>query len=799
MKVSDSKIEVCLHCQTTITHTRIENENQKVFCCDGCLQVFNILSDEQNGLYYQLCDLQDTKPPQAKASKNYLEFLKELKTEANLLDKGKWTESIHTVTLTSPEMHCSACTWLIEKVLTGKVGVINFEVHFIEGSLKLSYDSTQAKLSDLLFDISKYGYTFSFQKKSEGRVKGNHSLFMRMAVSSAIFSNVMIFSIANYFGYYTGILNEWSEYFTLISLILNIPIVTWCAYPFYKRAYQALTLKILHMDLLVSLGVLLNFGLSTYFFFIGREGFFDGLAGIVFFLLIGRWAVQRFENSLLPDQNWFENLFPQQLREKKEDSIFWHSPEDITKKMELLIQPGEYIPVESKLTTPIGNFDPSFLTGETHSIHLIKNQKVPAGYKCIQQPILVETQQTWVDSSIEKIRQQWDVLQSEKSNKPRGEKIVPYFISAILILCTALLFIQGPSDWLGTLETIGVVFILSCPCALALSKPLSMGLAMNRARKAGYLVRHEEVIEKLASIQTLLLDKTGTLTFTEKKITHWNDSLPSDFENDFVKKLLVTLCSCSDHPISRSINKELEDFMISDFFIQFTNEVIGKGIEGTLRHKDSTYTVQFYKSKSKDWNNDFFIDGMLVVQIRFNDEIRPSVKSSFNELTNSGYQVEVLSGDSQSRVDEFCKSANIESGIGDLLPHEKENRLQTHKRKGSVLAFGDGLNDTLLISSADVGVLARGGLQSLASGVDIISLREDLESFPYLFNLGKKAHLAQNISYSVSLVYNAAVIAIALTGFIAPIAAAIAMPLSSFTVCLTVWIVLRPWKNRKNL
>jgi Cu+-exporting ATPase len=787
----------CDHCEDLITHSHIV-WNKYNFCCDGCSQVFQILHQENDSTFYDLCEISNTTPPKATTSKSYADFLEELTTESNVKSIGKWEGQIHDITLFSEEMHCSACSWLIEKSLYQQKGIKSFQVHFVEGSLHLKYDASLINLANILKELSKYGYSFKPEnQKNIKRVDDN--LLIRIAISGAVFSNVMIFSIANYFGVYQGILAKWEVYFNIISFILNIPVVLYCAYPFFKKAYLGLTQKVLHMDLPISIGIIINFVLSTLSIMRGGNLFFDGLAGIIFFLLSGRWVVNHFEHKLLPDPNWFNNIFAQQIRKLDsplDKNPFWIQPSEIETENTLLIKSGEFIPVNSILLSDEALLDPQLMTGESQYLAIVKGEPIKAGLQVLDKDIMIQSKENWNDSALSKMKEQWNQLNLYQNEKSTAEKIVPWFTASLFVFAI-ILFIHSPTLFKG-LEDVGVLFIISCPCALALSRPLNLGMALNRAREAGFLIKSDQVILELSKIDTILFDKTGTLTSSRKQISHWEgDPLKSN-----LKSCLYQLCHGSTHPVAQSIAREFSEF--TDGKIISRQEIMHWGIQGVIELEGQEFKFAFGSAKNTpseldtleqqqidSFQNVIWLNNQPLAFLNFSDEIQPGVAEALDHLKEIDIQTVIVSGDSSTRVEAFSKKVKEIKAYGDLSPMQKLEHLKEFQKDHKVLSVGDGLNDTLLLQQSDLSILAHGGFQALSNGVDIIGLKSDWSYLPYLLNLSQVSNKAIKLSYLISLIYNGLALYFAFQGVLAPMVAAIAMPLSSLSVCLVSIILFR--------
>jgi cation transport ATPase len=806
----------CDHCGLELTHTIIHNTKGEQFCCHGCLQVREILSGGEGEVYYGLLDAENKKAPRAKIKSSYREFLKTLEDPEQIKQQGRWNGDVHTVELISDAIQCSACGWLLEHRLAKTEGITDFYADFIHGQVRFSYDSKQVQLVEVLRALAALGYPLKFRDYENAEPVIDKALLIRLAISGAVFSNVMIFSLSLYFGVFTGIDPKLAAYFNWLSFALNLPVVTWCALPFYRKAWGGLKAGVLHMDLPVSVGIILAYGLSTYKIMQGGHSFLDSVSGLVFFLLIGRWIVQRFEQSLVPDPGWFDNMLPSRVQVRTESGIEIKAVEKLRKGDEILVEAGTLVPADSILLGGSAAFDTSLFSGESRSREFSPGSLISAGYKVLREHALLKVEKMYADSAVSKLRDQWVTLNSEKDRSSKGEKIVPRFIAVVLSLA-GLAFYLGLKQGLEiAIENAAVVLILSCPCALALSRPLSMGVAMSRARQLGFLIRSATVIEKLQKVQTVFLDKTGTLTLTERRLQKWTwlQQQISGLDHETMLGLLHKLSGLSLHPVSQTLNEELEDRYLRDARVQSFKEHPHFGIEAVIEWKNQAYSVLLantwaIKNKSApteiDINYDnqnlkdlpesgscMMINGQIAAAFIFEDEVRPTVKSLPNDLKKIGVDSVLLSGDSLVAVQKFRETLSFREWHGNLSPEQKLEIVKQEQAKGkAVIAMGDGVNDALMLSVAEVGILLQGGASNLAECSDILYSGNHPGNLPDLIRLSRGCARSEQLSYFVSLSYNITVLTLAFSGYIPPLVAAIAMPLSSISVGLIALITVR--------
>lgn len=269
------------------------------------------------------------------------------------------------------------------------------------------------------------------------------------------------------------------------------------------------------------------------------------------------------------------------------------------------------------------------------------------------------------------------------------------------------------------------------------------------------------------------------------------------------KSALAGLCQNSIHPVALSTFRELENS--GPISIDNRVEHLHWGLSGCFINEGKEVEIHFGRvlqnendfpegldlervpEAAYEMQNALWIDKKFRAALSYTDEVRPGVSQSLAELLDKGIKVQLLSGDRQDRVDQFLKTAPDDvEGLGDLTPQGKLEHLQNYQKKETVLAVGDGLNDSLLLNHADLGMLAEGGFRALSTGVDILAIKPDWKGFGRLFDLANRSKRSIRLSYITSLIYNGLALYFAFVGHLAPLIAAIAMPISSLSVCLVV-------------
>ena len=816
----------CSHCHEILTHTRIEGSDDTLFCCEGCFKVYQLLHGEGMEFYYQLLEMENTSAPQALYKESYQQYLLRLENAEELKEIGSWKNNIHAVDLESSDLHCAACGWLLEKVIPKIKGVKSFEIDFVRGFLHLEYDSSQTQLKLILQHLAQMGYAFMVESREALHAVIPRSLMLKLGVAGGVFANQMLFSIGMYFGSFQGMSQEHLNYFNWASFILSIPVVLWCALPFYQKAISGLKARTAHIDLPISLGIMIAFNVSIWQILEGKHGFFDGVSGLVFFLLIGRLVTQRFEHHLSADPRWFTRILPQKVlklmgytEEGKASADLkgeWSELENLQIGDVYSVAPSEYISTESILESHEALLDTQLMTGESQTKKLNRGAVLKAGYRNLKESIRVRVTQKYSDSELYALQQQWNQLSQERKSHSIGEKIVPYFTPTVLLVALITFLSQKYFFGLTNLDALYracVVLIISCPCALALSRPFSLGMAFKKAKEAGFLLRSERALEKISECDSVFLDKTGTLTFHEQSVESWlwvGDVQKSTQKQKKWRMVIRALCQNSLHPVALTLLDHLEKTEL-EVEVDQIEESAGVGLRGVLRGEDQgaqieLISVSAYKKRltqlasseiplntlKNEPKNVLLLNQQVLCWIWLRESIRPEIIDLIQDFKRQKKQVVLVSGDSNIRVKNFAEAVGIDFFYGEQSPDQKLSVLKEWKSKGSkLLAVGDGINDSLMLAESHASVLVIGGAQSMASGVDVLFVGKSLVALSQLFQLAARAEKSISRCYKLSILYNILALGVAFSGVLPPLAAAIAMPLSSLSVGFVSWLTVR--------
>lgn len=805
------------------------------FCCEGCRVVHGILAADSDGLYYDLLDQSGAKAPRAGLSPDYRRYLEGLKDPETLRRIGRWEGGSHSLTLECPDMQCAACGWLMERVLGQTPGVLDYNVDFVHGEMHVRYDAGKTLLPAVLESVGRYGYAFKPKTGSAVRPALERAAWMRLAVAAACFMNAMAFAFGPYLGFSRGMSGEWAQALGVWGFVSALPAVFYSAFPFYQGAWRSLKGRVFTIDVTVTIGIVLAFVVSLASTLAGTAGpdhfnYSDTLAGLIFFLLLGRYAVRRFEGGLMLRGRWHEALSPDAVNVVDADGAMrWTPLEQVAADDVVEVAVGEYLPVDGVVETGSGEVDTAFLTGEERPRAFAPGDFLFAGYRHLGArgaardggvPLRVRVVNPHQRTRAASLREALESLIAHKRVRNiRRERVALGFTLTVAASALAALALHWGKGWQAALVTAAAVFIVSCSCALALAVPVSRGVGLLRAHRLGFHFRDQEMLERLAEVRAVLFDKTGTLTFTRRLLSDWTwtPTVPEE-AREAVLDAAGALTGMSAHPVSVAIHAALARANNRGRITGF-REIPHFGIQGRWtspggrahdvclcrygaweRAGEAFAEVGLQipgadslamQAPEASTSSCLFVDGRLAALIDLGEEVKPGARDLLRGLEREGVAVKLLSGDQPARVAGFAARSGFAEYAGGLTPEEKQSEARAfQQRHGAALAVGDGFNDSLLFGEAAVSLAVQGAAGPVAAGADAFMTSSDPSAILSLLRVARGTRRSMRNTYIVSGVYNAGAIALAVAGYVTPLAAAILMPIASLSLCLTAWMTI---------
>lgn len=773
--------ENCFHCGQPIDKERI-NFDSKAFCCNGCKSVYEILNLNNLGNFYELNKNSGIRPDENSTQFDYLDT-PEIFDRITDFSEGNTT----LVTFKIPVIHCSSCIWLLESLNTLNPNIKFSQVHFTKKTLQISFNHNELKLSELAKFLTHLGYKPVISLETADKVEHqlDKSLLIKLAVAGFAFGNGMFFSYPEYAMDIFGATDFWMEkykhLFRFIMFLLATPVVFYSASDYFKSALYGLRNKIVNIDIPIVLGILVLYGRSIYEVLTDYgPGYFDTLCGLLFFMLLGKTFQKRTYNALSYDRD-YKSFYPIAVTklnsEGKQENILLS---ELKVGDRIMVRNQEIIPVDAVLISGNGNIDNSFITGESVTITKNPGDKIFAGGKQIGSILELEVIKN-VDQSY--LTQLWnkEVFKKQETGLDTLTNTISKYFTLVILSITIIAGIYWSTVDFGRMfQVVSAILIIACPCALALSAPFTLGHIMRILGRNKFYVKDTLTIEKLAKTDTLVFDKTGTITHAKKSNIQYEGTEIQDFDLRNIKSLLKN----SNHPLSKSLYEfiSVED----DYFpVEHFEDTPGKGYTAVVRgHHYKIGSASFNQQVSKNLETAVYVgrDDVFLGKFIFKNEYRKNLSSLFQKL--KAYKIHILSGDNASEKEQLEKLIPRFDGMAfNQAPESKLSYIKELQDAGSkVVMLGDGLNDAGALKQSNVGIAIADDTNAFTPSSDVIMNGEKLVELDKYLHLCQDAMTIVKLTFLISFMYNIVGVSVAVLGLMSPLFAAILMPISSITV-----------------
>lgn len=777
---SGSKM-ICYHCGDECPDDSI-SLNEKIFCCNGCKTVYEILNQHNLCNYYSI-DQNPGITRKYQVKRNY-EFLNDPDLKQKMTDFSDG--QISRTTLTIPQMHCSSCIWILENLFKLNPGIISSEVNFLQKKVFVTFRESKTNLKEVVELLDSLGYEplLNLEEKEEEKVKaGNKSLYYKIGIAGFCFGNIMLLSFPEYLSIGTEELPEMKRIFAYLNIILSLPVFFYSSTDYFISAWKGLKKRIVNIDVPIALGILVLFIRSLIdILFLQGAGYLDSLSGLVFFLLIGKLFQNKTYETLNFERN-YKSYFPVAVTIRKDNSETSIPVEKLEVGNRIIIRNNELIPADSILLKGNANIDYSFVTGESIPVERINGEMIFAGGRQAGGIIELETVK---EVSQSYLTQLWNSSAFSKKDESRivslANAISKYFTFIVLVIAAAGAIYWLPEDITLAFNAFTAVLIVACPCALALSTPFTLGNTLRIFGRNKFYLKNTHVIEKLAGINHIVFDKTGTITENNAAEVEFHGGSLSSNEKSLVRSAVRN----SSHPLSRAIYDYLQDNPSKN--VESFNEISGEGIvaliDGNEVKAGSEHFVLGFKS-SRDESTRVYISvnnkpsGYFSISNRYRGGLKELVSS-----LETDYEFSLLSGDNESEklklLDFFTDEKELHFRQS---PHGKLKYITELQRQGKkVLMVGDGLNDAGALKQSDVGISISDNINNFSPACDGILDSNSFKRLADIILFSKKSNKVIIASFILSFIYNIIGLSFAVTGTLSPIIAAILMPVSSISV-----------------
>ena len=803
-----SKIK-CNHCHLEFEDNIMIKDNDLNFCCKGCQGVYHILKSDGLDSFYVKLGNKTIKPPIKLDNNDITKF-----DSQNFLDNyvTKTKDGFSQIDLIIEGIHCAACVWLNEKILHDTKGIIEANINFTTNKARIIWNEDMLKLSEIILKIRSIGYNAYAYDSSVADAqasKAKRDYFIRMMVAVICSMNIMMISVAKYTGFFTGMANEVKNMIHIGDFLLSTPVLFYSGWIFYKGAYFGLKNRMLSMDFLVATGATSTYIYSLFILFGAKgESYFDSVSMIITFVLVGKYLEVIGKKSAVDTLDKIKSSLPLEAvvvtpEGKKTVALNSINIDDIVE-----LKAGEKVPVDGEIISGNGSFDESTLTGESLPVYKKTGDTIYSGTinsdSLIQYKVTKNFKNSTFSSIVSLLE---DSLNSKPSIQTKASEISKGFSVTILTIAFATFLVwyffgidlgfdyEGTTQFERSFIVAVSVVVIACPCALALATPMASLIGISELAKKGLLFKEAKFIETLANANTVVFDKTGTLTKGELTVVK---ARIMD-ENIHKLNLLYSLLDASTHPVSRSIKNYLAtkyDLEIKK--LENVKNIEAKGMFGTYKNIDNKEfellggnidlmreNEIYYKFESSKTVYLFAINKRVIATFELEDEIKDNAKNLIDFLKEKNIEVVMLTGDNEQVASKIATSLGIEKYFAKQTPVSKAQYIKELKKENKIVVMvGDGVNDSVALTNADVAV-AMGNSADISLAVsDIVLLNSSLDSLKDSFEISNRTFKFIKQNLALSIVYNMVTIPLAMAGYVIPLIAALSMSFSSLLVVL---------------
>ncbi|API80454.1 heavy metal translocating P-type ATPase [Staphylococcus argenteus] len=714
--------------------------------------------------------------------------------------------AVETVELDITGMTCAACSSRIEKVLNKMDGVQKATVNLTTEQAKVDYYPEETDANQLITRIQKLGYDAAVKDKNKDqasrKTKELQHKLIKLIISAALSLPLLMLMLVHLFNMHIPSLfmNPWFQF------ILATPVQFIIGWQFYVGAYKNLRNGGANMDVLVAVGTSAAYFYSIYEMLRWLSGvttqphlYFETSAVLITLILFGKYLEARAKSQTTNALGELLSLQAKEARILKDGNEIMIPLSDVRVGDTLIVKPGEKIPVDGTIIKGMTSIDESMLTGESIPVEKNVEDTVIGSTMNKNGTITMTATKVGGDTALANIIKVVEEAQSSKAPIQRLADIISGYFVPIVVGIALLTFIV----WF-TLVTPGIfepalvasisVLVIACPCALGLATPTSIMVGTGRAAENGILFKGGEFVERTHQIDTIVLDKTGTITNGRPVVTDYHG-------DDQTLQLLATAEKDSEHPLAEAIVNYAKDKHMQLTETTSFKAVPGHGIEATIedhhilvgnRKLMAENDISLPKHISDDLIN-YEQDGKTAMLIAVNhsltgiiavaDTVKEHAKDAIKQLHDMGIEVAMLTGDNKNTAQAIAKQVGIDTVIADILPEEKAAQIAKLQQQGKKVAMvGDGVNDAPALVKADIGIAIGTGTEVAIEAADITILGGDLMLIPKAIYASKATirNIRQNLFWAFG--YNIAGIPIAAMGLLAPWVAGAAMALSSVSV-----------------
>lgn len=779
----------CFHCGQALPAqpVRVQIDGaERAVCCDGCGAAARWIRDAGLVQYYRLRQSEAARvDPDAGDFREWM--------QPDVLAEQSWPVAGGlAIVVLADGLRCAACAWLIDQALLREDGVLDVAANAVSGRIRLSWDPQRVDLCVLLQRLAALGFAPGLSggsAREQARRRESRRDLLRLGLAGLGAMQAMMFAEALYLDTAAQMPLATRDFLRWITLLVSTPVVFVAGWPFLAGLFRDLRERNASMDVLVGSSILIAYAASVVATLRGgAQVWFDAAVMFVFLLLAARQLEQWARRRAVAQADALARARPAFARRERADgtservALGQVQPGDV-----LQVAAGEALPADGELLDAQAELDESLLTGESLPVRRLRGETLAAGSLCRGAPLRLRVQRSGNATRLAELVRLVGQAQTQRPRLVRAaDRVARHFVIALFV--AAVLVFAAWWQWQPqrAFEITLAVLVISCPCALSLALPAALAAATDALARRGVLVLRADALETLAAVDTLVLDKTGTLTtaaFTLEQVDTFDG-----LARDTALTMAAALQCDPTHPLATAFPREAGDWTADARRI-----VAGQGVEGHIGTTQYRLGRAEFAAARADDGAVWLGDGTRAfARFVVRQPLRADAAEAVAAFRRLGVALEIASGDAPEAVAATAQSLGIAHWRARQTPEDKLARAEGLQREGHVVAMlGDGINDAPVLAGASVSFAFAGGAALTHRAADFVLAGDSLTRIAEAIALARRTRRVMRQSLAWAVIYNALALPFAALGWIAPWLAALGMTCSSLLVVLNALRLVR--------
>ena len=772
----------CFHCGDPLPSTPVAVVLDGVlrdFCCSGCAAAAQWIGDAELGDYYRLRDAPGRRIDVDDAALAHWDRDDVLAGHTRTIDGGC------EITVVADGMRCAACAWLIDRALSREDGVLDVTANAVTGRVRIAWDPARTPLSRPLRRLQALGYhafLAAGEAREQARRRERNRWLLRIGLAGLGAMQAMMVAEALYLDTSNQMSLPMRDFLRWITFLVSTPVVFWAGWPFLTGAWHELRERAPGMDTLVALSTLLAY-LASVIETVrgGPHVWYDAAVMFVFLLLVARLLEQRVRNAAVAQVDALARARPAlALRETADGGSESVPLAQLAVGDIVRIPAGETAPADGVLLDAEARFGEALLTGEAHPLRKQAGDPVYAGAVCDGRTARIRLLHVGGDTRLAQLAALVERAQAQRPPAARNaDRIARAFVTAQLAGAVVLYLAWRMHAPERAFEVALAWLVISCPCALSMAIPAALAAASSALAKLGVLPVRGDALERLAGIDVMVFDKTGTLG--NGVPTLGDVALFADVSREDVLRITAALERDSTHPLARAFTGIASATHASDVVTH-----AGAGIEGRVDGRHWRLGHAPFACGGEDDGALWLGDGThAFARFAIHEHQREDASAALSDLRAQGIDLQLLSGDGSDAVRRFADALGLPQHRARQTPERKLDAVRALQAQGRTVAMvGDGINDAPVLAAADVSIAIGDGAALATRSADLVLTSPALLRIPQAVALARRTRrvIRQNLGWALG--YNLLALPLAALGLVTPWLAALGMALSSLTVTL---------------